>query len=79
MKYGYMFSDWGLFNVIPILAVKEMDEEYGAIYGDHCPKDRYCIAILADGGKPMPFLKEHIFDTKEECHKYGVDHLAYPF
>ena len=79
MKYGYMFSDWGLFAVVPILTIKEMDEGSEAHYGGHYPKDKYCIAVLAEGGKPMPFLKEHIFDTKEECHKYGVDHLKYPF
>lgn len=73
MKYGYVFSDWGLFLMIPILSTQEVSEDF-EYNGAKFQKDKYCLAVLEEDGRIVPFLKNHIFDTKEECHNYGLKH-----
>lgn len=87
MKYGYIFHDWGLFEVVELHEVKELDKDYHIQdqFGNHVfTKDKWVVvktyrdAFIGpvvkrddDLGYWGLFYKEHIFDTEEEAKKYG--------
>ena len=51
MKYGYEFSEWGLFSTIPIVEVKELDQDYETVdaFGSHkFPKEDFVLVKTAE-------------------------------
>ena len=51
MKYGYHFSDWGLFETVPIIEVTELEKDYETTdaFGIHkFPKKDYVWVKTAE-------------------------------
>lgn len=87
MKYGYEFHDWGLFSVIPLEEVREMDADY--VMSHHtfskelfvwvkATKPFFLAARKTNDGRCVwedsyegPFQRKHIFDTEEEAVAFG--------
>lgn len=92
IKYGYVFHDWGLFDIIEILSVEELDNDtpFETKFTKMVFKKSEWALIRTVGNMPYPivnksilsngaelkigfFPKHHIFDSREEAEKYGME------